>query len=78
LWGRQPRSAGLVGASGARRALAGHEAFDRATRKISEADFLRNIWEGGDEEDRSSVLEMLKDECEVREGRFDNPPEFPV
>ena len=43
-----------------------------------EADFLRNLWEGGDEEDRASVLEMLKGECEVREGRFDDRPEFPV
>ena len=43
-----------------------------------EADFLRNLWEGGDEEDRASVLEMLKEECEVREGRFDDRPEFPV
>jgi hypothetical protein len=25
-----------------------------------EANFLRNLWEGGDEEDRASVLEMLK------------------
>ena len=43
-----------------------------------EADFLCNLWEGGDEEDRASVLEMLKEECEVREGRFDDRPEFPV
>ena len=43
-----------------------------------EANFLRNLWEGGDEEDRASVLEMLKEECEVREGRFDDRPEFPV
>jgi hypothetical protein len=43
-----------------------------------EADFLCNLWEGGDEEDRASVLEMLKGECEVREGRFDDRPEFPV
>jgi len=33
-----------------------------------EADFLRNLWEGGDEEDKASVLEMLKEDCEVREG----------
>jgi hypothetical protein len=43
-----------------------------------EADLLRNLWEGSDEEDRASVLEMLKEECEVREGRFDDRPEFPV
>ena len=43
-----------------------------------EAIFLRNLWEGGDEEDIESVLEMLKEECEVREGRFDDRPEFPV
>ncbi len=41
-----------------------------------EADFARNLWEGGDEEDRASVLEMLKEECEVREGRFDDRPNF--
>lgn len=40
--------------------------------------FLRDLWEGDDEEDRRYVLEMLKDECEVREGRFDDRPEFPV
>ncbi len=40
--------------------------------------FLRNLWEGGDEEDREHALEMLKDECEVREGRYDDRPEFPV
>jgi hypothetical protein len=43
-----------------------------------EVGFLRNLWEGGDEEDRGYALEMLKDECEVREGRFDDHPEFPV
>ena len=43
-----------------------------------EADFLRNLWEGDEEEDWASVLEMLKEECEVREGRFDDRPEFPV
>ena len=43
-----------------------------------EADFLRNLWEVGEEEDRASVLEMLKEVCEVREGRFDGRPEFPV
>lgn len=43
-----------------------------------EADFLRGLWEDGDEENRKSVLEMLKEECEVREGRFDDRPEFPA
>ena len=43
-----------------------------------EVGFLRNLWEGGDEWDRKAALEMLKDECEVREGRFDDRPEFPV
>jgi hypothetical protein len=43
-----------------------------------EVGFLRNLWEGGDEEDRGYVLEMLKAECEVREGRFDERPEFPA
>jgi hypothetical protein len=43
-----------------------------------EVGFLRNLWEGGDEWDRNAALEMLKDECEVREGRLDDRPEFPA
>ena len=43
-----------------------------------EAGFLRNLWDGGGEWDRNAALEMLKDECEVREGRFDDRPEFPA
>jgi hypothetical protein len=43
-----------------------------------EVGFLRNLWEGCDEWDRNAALEMLKDECEIREGRFDDRPEFPA
>src|SRR5215207_345900 len=43
-----------------------------------EADFLYNVWEGGDEEDREYVLETLKEGCEVWAGRFDDRPEFPL
>jgi hypothetical protein len=43
-----------------------------------EADYLGSLWENGDEEDKRHALEMLKDGCEVREGRFDDRPEFPV
>ncbi len=46
--------------------------------KSEEADYLGSLWENGDEEDKSNTLEMLKDGCEVREGRFDDRPEFPV
>lgn len=49
-----------------------------ADEEPEEVGFLRSLWEGGDGWDRNSVLEMLKDECEVREGRFDDRPEFPV
>lgn len=49
-----------------------------ADEEPEEVGFLRSLWEGGDDRDRTSVLEMLKDECEVREGRFDDRPEFPV
>lgn len=40
--------------------------------------FLRNLWEGGNEEDRGYVLEMSKEECHVREGRFGDRPGCPV
>ena len=43
-----------------------------------EVGFLCNLWEGGDEWDGNAALEMLKDECEVGEGRFDDRPEFPA
>jgi hypothetical protein len=43
-----------------------------------EVGFLRDLWESGGEEDRGYVLDILKAECEVREGRFDDRPEFPV
>ena len=46
--------------------------------KPEEADYLGNLWENGDEEDKRHALEMLKDGCEVREGRYDDRPEFPV
>jgi hypothetical protein len=42
-----------------------------------EEDFLRNLWVGGDEDDRKFVLDTLKDECEVRADRIDDRPEFP-
>jgi hypothetical protein len=35
-------------------------------------------WESGGEEDERHALEMLKDGCEVREGCYDDRPEFPV
>jgi hypothetical protein len=38
-----------------------------------EANFLRDSWEGGD--DGSEVLlDLLKEECEIRAGRFGDPP----
>lgn len=43
--------------------------------------FLEDLWGGGDAEDRSRVLEILKAEVEVREGRHDDRrrrPEFPA
>lgn len=43
-----------------------------------ESDHLRDLWENGDEEDRGFALRQLKAECEVREGRYDDRPEFPV
>lgn len=46
--------------------------------KPEEADYLGSLWENGDEEDKRHALEMLKDGCEVREGCFDDRPEFPV
>ena len=42
------------------------------------ADLLRALWEDGDDEDGEYAQERLKEECEVREGRFDERPEFPV
>ena len=42
-----------------------------------EEEFLRRLWEDGDEEDRNFALESLKGECEVRDGRFDDRPEIP-
>lgn len=46
--------------------------------KPEEADYLGSLWESGDEEDKRHALEMLKDGCAVREGCFDDRPEFPV
>ncbi len=43
-----------------------------------EVGFLRNLWKGGDEWDSNAALEMLKDEYEIREGRFDDRPNFPL
>ena len=43
-----------------------------------EADYLRDLWENGDKEDKRHVMEMLKDGCEVRKGRFDDRLEFPA
>jgi hypothetical protein len=43
-----------------------------------EENFLRNLWTGDEENDKKAVLDSLKYECEVREGRFDDRPEFPV
>jgi hypothetical protein len=43
-----------------------------------EEDFLRDLWTGNEEDDKKVVLDSLKGECEVREGRFDDRPEFPL
>ncbi len=43
-----------------------------------EANFLRGLWKDGDDEDRRYALRRLKEGCEVREGRFDDRPEFPA
>lgn len=45
--------------------------------KPEEADLLGALWEDGDDEDRGYALRRLKEECEVREGSFDDRPEFP-
>lgn len=53
--------------------------LERIAEEDSEgASLLGNLWQGGDSEGRASALQMLKDECEVKEGRFDDRPEFPV
>lgn len=46
--------------------------------EFEESDYLRDLWEDGDEEDKRRVLETLKDDCDVSEGRYDDRPEFPV
>lgn len=43
-----------------------------------ESDYLHGLWEDGDEADREHVLLVLREECEVLEGRYDDQPEFPV
>jgi hypothetical protein len=43
-----------------------------------ESDYLRDLWENGDEEDRGYALRRLKEGCEVREGRYNDRPGFPV
>lgn len=53
--------------------------LERIAEEDSEgASLLGNLWRGGDSEGRASALEMLKEECEVKEGRFDDRPKFPV
>jgi hypothetical protein len=39
---------------------------------------LIDLWEGGDAEDRERVLEILKSEVDVRDGRYDERSEFPA
>lgn len=43
-----------------------------------ESDYLRDLWEHGDEADREHVLFVLREECEVLEGCCDERPELPV
>ncbi|MBA2625737.1 MAG: hypothetical protein H0U89_09055 [Acidimicrobiia bacterium] len=43
-----------------------------------EAEHLGSLWKSDDEEDKRYALDMLKDGCEVREGHFDDQPEFPA
>lgn len=35
----------------------------RPGRTAEEAEYLRDLWENGDEEDKRHALEMLKDGC---------------
>lgn len=43
-----------------------------------DASLLGNLRYGGDLEDRASALDTLKEEREIKEGRFDDRLEFPV
>jgi hypothetical protein len=43
-----------------------------------EEEFLIDLWEGGDAEDRERVLETLKSEVDVRVVCYDERPEFPA
>lgn len=46
--------------------------------QFDKSDYLRGLWEDGDEKDKQFALRQFKAGCEVREGRYDDRPDFPV